>query len=273
MKIPFETQLHQELEQFTLLPYDAPKLQDGDTNPEEENNHTNKGTVITSPVSLYPPKIPPEIHLEYEISTNPKLQHFSKKFDVWATLNGTEVGQARARYINRRRLKQLKPLSMSKSLQELNDGDSDALAFTQQLFNDNGTLQAKNIMYPWGNELNKGAVLILSYLMVEKEFRRQGMARILLNAVIEKAKNAKGGLQFMFVRPGAIPADLDDAIDDTMLSEEQAAVAKSIYDTAVRFYRSFGFRRVGHTKWFCLAMDPSHPSHRITPTEDRNPPI
>ncbi|KAH7323961.1 hypothetical protein BKA65DRAFT_481749 [Rhexocercosporidium sp. MPI-PUGE-AT-0058] len=267
-----EAQLLHELEHLTLLPYDAPKFQFEDTTPEKENMHTSKCNATITPISLCPPTPPPEIQLEYEVSTSPKLQHFSKKFNVWTTLNDTEVGQVRARYIDRARLKRLKPKSMSKSLQELNDGDSDALAFTQQLFNDNGTLQANHMMYPWGKELNKGTVLILSYLMVEKEFRRQGIARILFNAVIKKAKNAKGGLQFMFVRPGAIPSDLDDAILDSMSSEEQVDVARRVYDNAVRFYRSFGFRRVGYSKWFCLAMDPMHLSHQITPIDDRNPP-
>ncbi|KAG4433434.1 hypothetical protein IFR05_011080 [Cadophora sp. M221] len=178
MNITSSAQLLHKLEQLTLLPNETSRLHVETTNPEEKNDHTNKANIVASSVAPCPPTPPPEIHLEYEVSTSPKLQHFSKKFDVWASRNETE----------------LKPRSMSKSLQKLNDGDSDALAFTQQFFYDNGTLQAKNMMHPWGNELNKGAVLILSYLMVEKEFRRQGIARILLNAVIEKTKNAKGCL-------------------------------------------------------------------------------
>ena len=126
-------------------------------------------------------------------------------------------------------------------------------------------------MYPWGKEINYGAVLVLQLLFVESEYRRRGIAQMVLQAQIDMAEKQKRGLRFMFVKPGVFVEDVEDQIHDDMSLEEEKKVGRRAYANAVRFYRAFGFRRVGTSNWFCLAMDPEHPSHEIAPEDDPDP--
>lgn len=41
---------------------------------------------------------------------------------------------------------------------------------------------------------------------------------------------------------------------------------------AISFWRSLGFRRIGTSRWFALAADPAHPSHKLSAEADYNPP-
>jgi len=50
--------------------------------------------------------------------------------------------------------------------------------------------------------------------------------------------------------------------------EEKVVVVGWAYEKAVRFYRSMGFRRIGLSKWFGLAMDKEHASRRIAVEDD-----
>lgn len=103
-----------------------------------------------------------------------------------------------------------------------------------QLFNDNGTLDNKHRTHPWGSELNSRAILVISYLIVEKEYRKMGIARMLIDTVIEKAKKAKGGLSFMFVKPGVIKDDFGKECAE-LPEDEQKRVTQRAFETAVRF--------------------------------------
>jgi GNAT superfamily N-acetyltransferase len=222
-----------------------------------------------------PPTPPPKKPFEFKwsVQADPKLQHFTRNFILWKITNDKkEAGQAQARYIDRLHLRKLKCRSFSKSVEQLNSSESDGLALALQLFNDNGTIKKNHKLHPWGDETNKGAILILGYLLVEKEFRRQGVAGELIESLIEKLRQSKGGVEFMFVKPGVIKTDFEEEQAQKSV-EEREQIEQREYDNAVRFYRSVGFRRVGYSKWFCLAVDPEHVSHRIAPEDDLNPPV
>jgi GNAT superfamily N-acetyltransferase len=223
-----------------------------------------------------PPLIPPPKKLsefKWSVQADPKLQHFTRNFILWKVTNKEkEAGQAQARYIDRPRIRKLKCRSFSKSVEQLNSSESDGLALALQLFNDNGTIKKSHKLHPWGDELNKGAILILGYLLVEKEFRRQGVARELIEALIEKPRHSKSGVEFMFVKPGVIKPDFEEEQAQKSVDEREK-IEQREYDNAVRFYRSVGFRRVGYTKWLCLAVDAEHVSHRIALEDDLDPPV
>lgn len=267
----------------------------------EKHNDETQNTIATSTTEKPPPKLtlvwpptpfsieglpptppmspgPIRPKLEHHIQFDTKLQHWTRNLIVFLIHPSTNrnIGQAQARYIDRAILMSLykskkkqnpnlRPFSFSKSVEHLNEGNSDGLALAQQLFNRDGTLMKRFVMGVWGAELNKGAVLILSYLLVKREFRRQGFAGKAIQALIEKAKMSKGGVNFMFVKPGVIKEDLDLDRKETVEKEQ---IEKKALESAVQFYRSFGFRRVGYSEWFCFAIDERHASRRIAVKED-----
>jgi GNAT superfamily N-acetyltransferase len=266
-------QLSRQLECTSLHIDEDKEVSTTDENGNDDQNFpitTSKHSPPTPPLTP-PPKKPFEF--KWSVQADPKLQHFTRNFILWKiTSDKKEAGQAQARYIDRSRLRKLKCRSFSKSVEQLNSSESDGLALALQLFNDNGTIKKSHKLHPWGDELNKGAILILGYLLVEKEFRRQGVARELIEALIEKLRQSKGGVEFMFVKPGVIKTDFEEEQAQKSM-EEREKIEQREYDNAVRFYRSVGFRRVGYSKWFCLAVDPEHVSHRIAPEDDLNPPV
>lgn len=223
-----------------------------DTTPEERSE-------TPSPTTSLPSMPRTDLQLHFRVSAHDKSQHFSRRYEVWALSNGREAGQAQARYIDRPRLGKMKSKCLAKSLEAFNACDSDGLALALHLFNSDGSLQTKHRAFPWGNELSKGPMLVLGFLLVEREFRRRGVAGLLMSAVIEKARRTKGGLGWVFVKPNVVKADFGEeySTENELL---RRAIEKRAYETAVGFYRSFGFRRVGESMWYCLALDPEHVS-------------
>ncbi|KAE9362951.1 hypothetical protein N431DRAFT_498779 [Stipitochalara longipes BDJ] len=224
-------------------------------------------------------------NLSHRLVIDQKIQHFSKWLLVLAhTSEDKEAGRIKARYINLPFLKS----TMSKSrntlqsnfytrLQELNEGSSDGLAFGKALFCQKGNLKREHrsseekYFGPWDNELGNSGVLILHFVFIEKEFRRQGLARILFQNLIDDAKErtgktGKGIVKFVTVFPAVVKQDFEELKGKT--EAEKAVIKKIHYDTAVKFYRAVGFRRIGFSKWFGLALDPGHESHRVAIEND-----
>jgi GNAT superfamily N-acetyltransferase len=163
-------------------------------------------------------------------------------------------------------------------MEDLNTCNSDGLAFVTQLFCPKGTLKHKHrsdkhkYVGPWGSELETGGVLVLKYLCVEKEFRRQGMAGMLLDKLVERAKErtgkkVKGVVKFVVVFPAVIKEDFEaELVGKT--DEEKQEIEKRAYDNAVGFYRAHGSRRIGLSRWFGLVLDPEHRSRRVAVEDD-----
>ncbi|CZR59454.1 uncharacterized protein PAC_09346 [Phialocephala subalpina] len=233
------------------------------------------GLPPTPPMSPEPSPLRPKY--EYHIQFDTKLQHWTRNFIVFLIhpFTNRNMGQAQARYLDRAALLSIykskkqnpnqRPFCFSKSVELLNDGNSDGLALAQQLFDRDGLLMKRHSMGVWGQELNKGAILILGYLLVKREWRRQGMAGMAIRALIERAKTTKGDVRWMFVKPGTIKEDLEL---EGKTEGEKEEIEKKAYESAVRFYRSFGFRRVGYSEWFCLAMDEEHASRKTAVEDD-----
>jgi len=232
---------------------------------------------------------PSRFDLTHRLDTCPKTQHFSKRFVVFAhSDDGKEAGQSKARYINLPLIK----ASISKSkttlqynlytrLQELNSGNSDGLAFAKALFCPKGKLQkehtsnAKQYLGPWGSELENGAVLVLQLVFIEKTFRRQGLGRLLLQSLIEKAKertgkSEKGKVKFAVVSPAVVKQDFVNDLEGKTEAEKEV-IEREHYNGAIAFYRSMGFRRIRLSKWFGLALDPEHKSHHVAVHDDLDP--
>ncbi|KAH7389059.1 hypothetical protein BKA64DRAFT_711163 [Cadophora sp. MPI-SDFR-AT-0126] len=262
----FEAELCHAMKRLTLH-NDAAKFDieiSGNCDPDKKLSSFSEDSITKIPIA------PSDIQIDCQVSVIPKLQHFCRQFDVYADYDDKEAGQALTSYIDRLPLRVLKPRNFHGSLKLL-DTQSNGHTFALDLCKRDGTLQSKHMIHPWGKEINHGPVLILILLTVRKEYRRQGIAQMLLNAQIAQAKKQRRGLRFMFVKPGVCPDDIAEQVHDNMSLEETMEVRRRAYAKAVRFYRAYGFRRVGLSNWFCLAMDQEHPSHNIAPEDDPNP--
>ncbi|KUJ12187.1 uncharacterized protein LY89DRAFT_757910 [Mollisia scopiformis] len=243
-----------------------------ETSNEKENLTTTTEELPPTPPPEQPqPKLQPL--LMHETHTSPKTQHFSRSLLLFLQHPITDycIGQAQARYLDRAALKSSlttkkshknktpnsthRPtFHLAQSVQSLNDGDSDALALAVAIFNADGTVMRKHTLSPsspWGKELEEGGILVLSYLLVEREFRRQGFTSVLVKGLVERAKGARGGVRWVFVKPGVIRSDLEGEKEGSREKEEE----ERALERARSFYKGVGFRRVGDSRWFCLAVE------------------
>lgn len=156
--------------------------------------------------------------------------------------------------------------------------DTSSLAF--DLFDRYGRLKRELIEHPvkkgsgvWGEELDTGDFLLVELLTVEKDHQRQGIATKLANVVREKSQEICQPVPFCFVWATHYQTT-EYRIEVAGLSEKER---KASYDRsqarAVAFWRSLGYRRVGSTHWLCRAADLNHPSHKLTATDDWDPPV
>ena len=229
------------------------------------------------------------LHLTYRLVICPKTQHISNSFVNFAKSSEYgRVGQIRARYINLPLIK----ASLSKSkvtlhsnlysrVQDLNDGSSDGLAFAKAMFCSKGKLKKELIsngeysLGPWGTELENGAVLILQLVFIEREFRQQGVGRLLLQSLISRCKETtgrteKGQIKFVIVYPAVVKEDFEKELEGKTQAEKKE-IEKAHYKIAVKFYRANGFRRIGLSKWFGFAVGAEHKSREVALENDLDP--
>jgi GNAT superfamily N-acetyltransferase len=232
----------------------------------EADEEDERGSRDTSAKLPKPSNLPTTFNITHRLDTGPKTQHFSKRLVAFAhNSEKKEAGQIKARYINIPVLKTM--MSKGRStvqsnfytrLQDLNSGSSDGLAFAKALFCQKGKLKkehmgdTKKALGPWGRELETSAVLILQLVFIEKEFRRQGLARLLLKSLIETAKERaaktdNGKVKFVVVFPVVVKDDFEKELEGKTELEKQE-IEKFHYGRAVRFYGAMEFRRIGLSK-------------------------
>lgn len=243
-------------------------------------------------------KTAPDFDLTHTLTTCPKTQHFAKTLTVHALhpTNALEAGQIIARYVNLPFLKaslfpakskgkaKVKLNSNSKanfytSIEELNSCNSDGLAFAKALFCPRGQLLGKHqssatqYLGPWGAELEGSPVLVVKYLFVSRSFRRQGIARLLLASLIAEMEarmtrnGSKGKVEHVVVFPAVIKEDFATELEGKT-EEEKKEVEEREYRNAVGAYRALGFRRIGLSKWFALAIGEGHVSRGLAVDDD-----
>lgn len=268
------------------------------------------GTVTPSPKEQLTPvhgfetnarPIAPNFDLKHTLTTTPKTQHFAKTISIHALHPSTyvEAGQILARYINLPFLKAslfppkskngpkktsgngVSKANFYTSIEELNSCNSDGLAFAKALFCSKGKMMGKHrssysgtqYLGPWGSELESAPILVVKYLFVSRSFRRLGLARSLLNSLIEStnarfAKNGgKGSVEHVVVFPAVIKEDFAEELEGKS-EEEQKEIEEREYRNAVGAYRALGFRRIGLSKWFALAVDEGHASRELAVGDD-----
>jgi len=123
----------------------------------------------------------------------------------------------------------------------------------------------------WQHELDYGDLLFFEQLQIERGYRRRGLGKRLVEAVLEKTRG-KSKSFFAVVQPGWLTRDVEKEIEQSMSDEERADIYGQASNTATHFWRSFGFRRIGSSTWFALASDPDHPCHGLPAGSDHNLP-
>jgi GNAT superfamily N-acetyltransferase len=200
-----------------------------------------------------------------------EFQSWLQTIHVTCTLNGKNVGSALSRYIIRDRIRANFWRDMEEPCHEMSE-----LAF--DLFDRYGYLKDELKNHPvrkgsgvWGEELNKGNLLLIEYIQIDKQWRRQGLGRFVISAMIDKAEKRGTGIGFALLCPGWLNYVVDKEEGDLKTKREKSDARDRHQVIAETFYRSLAFRRVGASSWFALATDKSHKAYNLLPQADYNP--
>ena len=181
-----------------------------------------------------------------------------------------EVAWCNAFIIDRRSIRDNFYTEMEEPNQELS-----ALAFT--MFDRWGCLKSelqdhcvKKGSGVWGSELDNGKFLEVEYIRVEKDFRRQGIAKKLVEELWESAKTK--GCKFALAWGTNLNTRDDKETTKDMSKDDRYKHYRGIVAANVAFWRALGFRRVGSSDWFCLIKDSDHPAHGLSIQDDYDNP-
>lgn len=143
----------------------------------------------------------------------------------------------------------------------------------------------------WGEELNRGKILLFQSLTVEENLRRQGIGRKLAQNLWAKviAETSASIVRYpQFESPTAhddeecqfavvlpthlITGGMQMAELENLSREAREQYLENSKAAAIAFWRSLGFRRIGSSSWFGLAASADHPSRQLSAQDDYNPP-
>ena len=123
----------------------------------------------------------------------------------------------------------------------------------------------------WQDELDWGDLLLFESLTVEKPYRRRGLGRKLVHAMLERAR-PKSTRFFAIAFDAYLTSEVEKEADG--LKDEEVKAIQTREARATRdFWRSLGFRRVGSSSWFALASDEHHLCHSMPKEADYDPPV
>lgn len=120
--------------------------------------------------------------------------------------------------------------------------------------------------------MDLGDILLVETVTVDKDWRRKGVGAKLVKIIWRKAKKLNRNVQFAFV--WATQLIITGEVRNNLECKSEADRHANFDEheaTAIAFYRSLGYRRVGSTVWFCFAANPDHTSHKIATADDFDP--
>jgi len=109
----------------------------------------------------------------------------------------------------------------------------------------------------WGREINNGAVFVVTWVFVSRDWRGKGLGELMFRCLLRKAFMIGEGYKWAIVEPGVIVESPGIGCKRKGEGEDD------MLDVARRFYRKFGFRRVGTTGVFARATNRNHPTRRV----------
>lgn len=141
----------------------------------------------------------------------------------------------------------------------------------------------------WGEELNRGKILLIQYLTAEEDARREGIGGKVVQDLWAKVRAQTSASIVRYPQFESPTAHDDEECNfalvlpthiDTMERAEFEALSPEAREdyiedsktVAIAFWRSLGFRRIGSSSWFGLAARADHPSRQLSAHDDYNPP-
>jgi hypothetical protein len=145
----------------------------------------------------------------------------------------------------------------------------------------------------WGNELNHSPLFLFEELHVtELNLRRKGLGQKIVSLLLNKAQlfclddkpdgkhadlvyssNKAFKLAWTLhalVSPGVLTTDIESQLVGKS-AEECLTIQTRIQSSAIDFWQSCGFRRIGASQCFTFSFNHQHPSRAITAASDFNP--
>lgn len=128
----------------------------------------------------------------------------------------------------------------------------------------------------WQDEVDIGDLLLFESIRIDRRYRRRGLARKLVNSLLEKARAKSRGF-FAFAAPGWLNDEVeletgglsDEELENEGLSDEGVRATQHRHlKVSQAFWRSIGFRRVGLSGWFAMASASNHPCHVLAAEDD-----
>ncbi|CRG87462.1 DNA (cytosine-5)-methyltransferase PliMCI [Talaromyces islandicus] len=221
-----------------------------------------------------------EDHLEF---------YWIETVNARCTLDGRDIGRALGRFIDREAIRKTFWENMdmgSDSTAELAFGIFDRWGYLKSLYKNHPVQKGTGV---W-NDLDHGMLFLIEDVYVDSSYRRKGLGRVMVSALLEKTKNhatysGEGPNDVMerihgeeetqklsrlhaLVIPRATERDTELQFREEMTLAERREVDEQILRCKTSFWRSVGFRRVGASKCFAFSFDPDHLSHKILASED-----
>ena len=178
------------------------------------------------------------------------------------------IGSSEARLIRREEIRPMFYSEMEKPCRE-----EYMLAFG--LFDRYGRLKPEWKDHPirrgsgiWQQELDKGDILLIEQIIIDQDFRRQGLGRQLTLALLDKTRSKTAHPFFAIVMPAYLRSCEKEKRFQGLSQQQVENLLPDDEDIAYAFYRSLGFRRIGSSRWLGYASDSNHPSRYVAMDSD-----
>ena len=210
--------------------------------------------------------------LKLVVKKDEEFQEWMQSIYVTCSYGGEIIGRALSRYVNRDWIR-------SHFWRDMEEPSEDMASIAFDIFDRYGYLKKEFIEHcvrkgsgVWGEEMDHGRLLLLETISVDAEWRRRGLGMAMAKALIKKAATREGGISFTIVIPGTLYHIVQIEAQSLRSKQEKTALHTRHFDTAVSFCRSLGFRRIGASRCFGLATDPTHKAHELPLVDDYDPP-
>ncbi|KAB8069153.1 hypothetical protein BDV29DRAFT_183318 [Aspergillus leporis] len=229
--------------------------------------------------------------LKIEIVISPRV--WRDNITAKCTHEGKAIGRVIARFIYR-------GMITKNFWEEMDECSQETGKVAWTVFNRYGFLREKFKSHPvhrgtgvWGSELDDGPLLLIEEVYItDMEWRRKGVGRAMVRQVLMVSEKCVGSAKPMNMSPGLIalefgsvtrfqklstvhalvmPGWLTEDVQPQYVGKSKRQINLRASNTAVSFYRSLGFRRIGSSLCFAYSFDPNHRAQSIAPDMDFDP--
>ncbi|KAG8528565.1 uncharacterized protein KY384_006737 [Bacidia gigantensis] len=184
------------------------------------------------------------------------------------TKDAVQVGHCKGYLIDRARIRH-------HFYEEMDGPDHDVKEFGVYMFDRFGNLKLDFYQHPvkrgtgaWGEEINKGRILLITSVFVKKEFRGQGHGKTMVQELWNKARATSKECMFAATMPA-----ISRAPHLPMPTPQETARGEALLSLAEEFWRAVGFRRIGSSPYYGFAQDEAHPSKSLKVAADYRRPL